>query len=411
MSASARRITRNVVVLGLVSLCTDLSSEMLYPVIPLFVVGHLGASPALLGLIEGLADGISSGLRWVGGVWSDRTRRRKPFVVIGYSLSALSKPMMGAAAIAIGWPLFLVARALDRFGKSTRTAARDALIADSSAPEVRGLAFGFHRAMDTCGAIAGPLLAMAALIAWGSSSLPWLFLVAFIPGVASVGLALAGVREIRPPVAAAARRGPGQHESGEAPGAGGHSLAWLILAFAVFSVGNSSDALLLLRAGELGLTGPQVIAAYVLMNVVYAVGAAPLGHLADRLGPRTVLAWGWVVYAAVYFGFSVCQGTEIWMLLAAYGLYLALTEGVAKALVSRLVVRQRMAGAIGLMASIAGIGQFTGSLAAGVLWGVRIGDVVLLPFAIGCGCALLGVVILVLAPIARSVSAGHASRR
>ncbi len=144
-----RGVTRNVLILGWVSFCTDLASEMLYPIIPLFLAGTLGASTATIGLIEGLAEGISSGLRWIGGALSDKFRRRKPFVVAGYSISAVSKPVMGLAALAVGWPIFLLGRALDRLGKSIRTSARDALIADSTLPEHRGVAFGFHRMMDS----------------------------------------------------------------------------------------------------------------------------------------------------------------------------------------------------------------------------------------------------------------------
>jgi len=193
-----RGITRNVVMLGLVSFCTDLASEMLYPIIPLFVVGTLGSSPALLGLIEGLAEGISSGLRWIGGAWSDRIGRRKPFIVAGYGLSAFSKPVMGLAGLILGWPLFLLGRCSDRLGKSIRTAARDALIADSTDPAYRGAAFGFHRAFDTCGAVLGPAAALLMLQLWPQVPLMWLFFVAFLPGLGSVLLAAGAVRDIRP---------------------------------------------------------------------------------------------------------------------------------------------------------------------------------------------------------------------
>src|SRR5579859_4982712 len=159
-----RGITRNVVVLGLVSFFTDVASEMLYPLIPLFLVGALGASPALLGLIDGVAEGGSSILRWLAGAVSDRYRRRKPFVVAGYSISALSKPLMGLAALAGGWPVFFIGRCADRLGKSIRTSARDALIADSTEPQHRGVAFGLHRAMDTAGAVVGPLIALLILL-------------------------------------------------------------------------------------------------------------------------------------------------------------------------------------------------------------------------------------------------------
>src|SRR5581483_1261768 len=196
-----RGITRNVVVLGFVSFFTDVASEMLYPVIPLFLVSAaLGGTPALLGLIDGLAEGISSGLRWIGGALSDRFGRRKPFVFAGYTLSALSKPLMGAAAYFGGWPIFLVGRCSDRLGKSIRTSARDALIADSTDPQYRGVAFGLHRAMDTCGAILGPLAALVILLIRPNTPLQWLFFIAVVPGLVSSLLVAGTVREIpRPP--------------------------------------------------------------------------------------------------------------------------------------------------------------------------------------------------------------------
>ncbi len=212
-----RGITRNVVVLGLVSFFTDMATEMLHPIIPLFVVGTLGASPALLGLIEGVAEGISSGLRWVGGILSDRTGRRKPFVVLGYALSALSKPVMGGAALAGGWPVFLFGRSSDRLGKTVRTAARDALIADSTSPPFRGRAFGFHRAVDTAGAVAGPLLALVIVTLWPGVPLAWLFVVAFVPGALSVALAALGVREIARAPAPGEQRRPRWGSASRAP--------------------------------------------------------------------------------------------------------------------------------------------------------------------------------------------------
>lgn len=386
-----RGITRNVFALGLVSLCTDLASEMIYPIIPLFVVGTLGATPAALGLIEGIAEGISTGLRWIGGVLSDRTRRRKPFVVAGYSLSAVSKPLMGLAAFALGVPLFLAGRASDRLGKSLRTAARDALIADSTAAEFRGRAFGFHRAMDTCGAIVGPLIALLVITCWSHVSLAWLFFVALIPGTLSVVLAAGAVREIRPASPQVARVGTASHAA-PYPRAFWH----LLLALGVFSLGNSSDALLLLRASNLGFSFAQVIVAFALFNTVYAATAAPLGSLSDRVGRKPVLLVGWVVYALVYLGFAGWTSTRApWLLLGLYGLYHALTEGVTKALVSDLVPPERRAGAIGLLATVAGLGQLVASILAGVLWDTQVfGQALHAGLALGALAALVALPIL-----------------
>jgi len=397
-----RGISRNVVVLGLVAFCTDLASEMLYPVIPLFVVGTLGSSPALLGLIEGLAEGISSGLRWVGGAWSDRTGRRKPFVVAGYSLSAVSKPVMGLAAFALGWPLFLIGRGADRLGKSVRTAARDALIADSTNLAYRGVAFGFHRALDTCGAVAGPLVALLIVRSWPGSSLAWLFCVAFIPGLLSILLAAFGVRDIPCAAPTADRRAPGLFQSFPRP-------FWhLLAAFAVFSLGNSTDSFLILRSKELGLSFPQVILAYTLFNVTYAAAATPLGRLSDRIGRKRVVMGGWVTYAAVYAGFAWFQSPIApWVLMPAYGLYHALTEGVTKALVSDIVPQQQRGGAMGLLATVGGLGQLAASVLAGALWSVRLLDGrLMLALALGAACALVALPIFATIPARRGTPAG-----
>jgi MFS family permease len=409
-------VGRNVIALGWVSFFTDLASEMLYPIIPLFLVGTLGATPALLGFIDGLAEGISSGLRWLGGSLSDRFGRRKPFVLAGYALSAVSKPVMGLAQVWLGWPLLLAGRCSDRLGKSLRTAARDALIADSTDPSRRGIAFGIHRAMDTAGAVLGPLAALGILALWagphhafaahwaaaqGQSnphldvirSLPLsrLFYVAVLPGLASVLLVVWVVREVRP---AADRAGSG------APPAIFQKYPrpfWLLLiANAVFSLGNSSDAFLILRSAEIGLSFGPVVLAFALYNVVYAATSAPLGHLSDRIGRKRIVGVGWTVYALVYLGFAFWSGPLApWVLLSCYGLYQALTEGVTKALISDAVPSNQRAGAIGLFYTASGLGQLAGSTAAGALWSVRLfHGRGLAPFLLGAACALAAVPLL-----------------
>jgi MFS family permease len=395
-----RGISRNVLALGWVSFFTDLASEMLYPVMPLFLVGTLGASPAILGLVDGLAEGISSGLRWIAGALSDRWRRRKPVIFIGYFVSALSKPLMGLAAV-LGWPMFLVGRTADRLGKSIRTSSRDALIADSTEDEYRGKAFGFHRTMDTCGAILGPLAALAVIVAiagahatfsarWGGgghaiSRLPLarLFYLAIIPGLLSAATVLVFVREIRPQKTSTGKP-PAIIQSFPRP-------FWmLIVANGVFSLGNSSDTFLILRSGEIGLGFGAIILAYVLYNTIFAATATPLGAISDRVSRKGVVAVGWIVYAAVYLGFAVWPSRVTpWVLLATYGLYQSLTDGVAKALVSDLVPSEQRAGAIGLFYTVSGVGQLLASLLAGAIWMVRPGGVVI-GLAIGAGFAVVG---------------------
>jgi MFS family permease len=383
-----RGIGKNVIVLGWVSLFTDLASEMLYPLMPLFFTGTLGGSPALLGLVDGLAEGISSGLRWISGALSDRFRRRKPFVFWGYTISAFSKPVMGLAAFVMGWPMFLVGRCSDRLGKSIRTSARDALIADSTAAESRGFAFGLHRAMDTCGAILGP--AVALLLLRNYPRVPaWIFFVAVIPGLVSALLVILFVRDM-------------PHE----PGKGELPSIWqsfpkafwlLIVANALFSLGNSSDAFLILRSSEIGLTTAQVILAFMIYNVMYASAATPLGRLSDIIGRKPVVVCGWIVYAIVYMGFAtVSLRAGPWVLMGVYGLYQALTEGVTKAMVSDVVAAQQRAGAIGLFYTVSGFGQLIASLIAGMTWDIKLLDgSVMLPFAFGAVCALVGAIVLI----------------
>jgi MFS family permease len=391
MHLKDRGIGRNVIVLGWVSLFTDLASEMLYPLIPLFIVHTLGASPGVLGLIDGIAEGISSGLRWISGALSDRFRRRKPFVLWGYTISAFSKPVMGLAAFVLGWPMFLIGRSSDRLGKSIRTSARDALIADSTAAESRGLAFGLHRAMDTCGAILGPLVAL--LLLWNYPRVPaWVFFVAVVPGLISALLVILFVRDI-------------PHE----PGTGELPSIWqsfpkpfwrLIVANAMFSLGNSSDSFLILRSSEVGLSTVQVILAFMVYNTVYAATSVPLGHVSDVIGRKPVVFSGWIVYACVYLGFAtISHKAGPWVLLGIYGLYQALTEGVTKAMVSDVVSAPKRAGAIGLFYTASGFGQLIASLIAGMTWNTKVMDgAVMFPFAFGAACALAGAVVLLTVP-------------
>jgi len=385
---SRSKVPASVVTLGWVSFFTDMASEMIYPLIPLFVVGTLGATPALLGLIDGVAEGVGSGLRWAGGALSDRTGKRKPFVFAGYSLSAVSKPVMGAAAAVGGWPLFMAGRCSDRLGKALRTGARDALIADSTDATSRGAAFGLHRAMDTAGAVAGPLLGWLILFLCPRVPLGWIFATALLPGLASSGL-----------VALAVRDKPDPRGSGRAPAMLQRypaSFRLVLVVFGLFSLANSSDTFLLLRADELGLGSGAVILAFALYNVVYALASAPMGSLSDRVGRRPVLAAGWIVYAAVYLGFGLVRSSVApWILLAVYGLYQAMTDGVGKALIGDIVPAHQRAGAIGLIYTVAGFGQLFGSLVAGWTWNLTIpGTSLRMPFAIAAVLAAASALLL-----------------
>jgi len=350
-------IGRPLLLLGLVSFFTDISSEMIYPLVPLFLTGPLGAPATVVGLIEGLAESAASILKVPSGWLSDRLGRRRPLVFLGYSLSALGKPLL---ALSFVWPLALIARFVDRSGKGVRTPPRDALIADLAEEGLRGRAFGLHRAMDTAGAIVGPLFAFALLGPLGGS-LRLIFLIAFLPAAAGA-LLVRAVEEGRPLLRPAGRR-PSQRLS---------SFGWEFKAFLmvslIFALGNSSDAFLLLRAQRLGLGTGQVVLAYVLYNGFYALLSLPAGALSDRLGRRRVISLGFLLFALVYFGFAAGAGPLIWALFGVYGAYMALTEGVGRALASDLSPPEGRGMALGLYHTGIGAMALVASLLAGLLW-------------------------------------------
>lgn len=374
---------RNVIVLGAVSLLTDISSEMLYPVIPLFLTAVLGAPMTVVGLIEGAAEGAASLLKMLFGWISDRAARRKPFVVWGYGLSAVSKPLM---ALAGAWPVVLLARLVDRTGKGMRTSPRDALIAASCDPGQRGKAFGLHRAMDTAGAVAGPLLALLFLAVW-QVGYRAMFVLAFIPaalGVLALALVRAGDGESRPKSAAPAGPRP--------PLSAG--LKKFVAIYGVFALGNSSDVFLLLRAKEAGLGASGMLLVYVFYNAVYALAATPAGWLSDRFGRRAVMAGGLAVFTLVYLGFALDPApAAIWVLFALYGFYAAAMEGVAKAQVADLSVPENRGTAMGLMHSVTGLLAFAASAAAGWLWSNVSPSA---PFFYGAACAVASAVLFIL---------------
>jgi len=357
-----RGISHNVFVLALVSLCTDTSSEMIYPLVPLFLTGVLGAPATVVGLIEGLAEATANGLKLVSGRITDRRGGRRAWVFAGYGLSALSKPLLALATV---WPLVLLARLVDRVGKGTRGTPRDAIIAASSDPARRGSAFGFHRSMDTIGAVAGPLAGYT-LLTWTAQNFQLVFLLATIPAV--IGVLLIGrVREPR----RVARRVPAARATAvsftwrSAPPTY-HAFLYIGL---LFALGNSSDAFLILRAHNLGLGTLATVLAYAVYNVVYAAAGWPAGILSDRLGRRGILVAGFLIFAVVYGGIGLATGSlVVWPLFALYGLYIALTDGVTKAYITDLVPATQRGGALGLYAATTGLMALVSSVLAGLLW-------------------------------------------
>lgn len=353
-------IKKNVLLLGLVSLFNDISSEMLYPLIPIFLTTVLFAPVAVVGLIEGIAEATASLTKAYSGWLSDRFQKRRPLVALGYSLSAISKPLLG---LSVGWPMVLALRFGDRVGKGIRTAARDALIADSTNDAHRGRAFGFHRALDTSGAVVGPLLALALLGALGDENLRLVFLLAFIPAVIGV-LLIFKVRE-RPRVAPTS-----QTNLSIRWGLFDRRFKLFLLTAVVFSLGNSSDAFLILRAKDLlGDSTLLAVLAYAFYNVVYALASTPAGILSDRIGRRWVMGGGFVVFAVVYFGFaSDGHPLAIWVLFAIYGFYIAMTEGVGKAFTVDLVPAELRGTALGSYHMAVGLMSLPASILAGLLW-------------------------------------------
>ena len=356
-------LTRNLVVLTAVSLTQDAASELLYPLLPLLVTGVLAAPPVVLGIIEGVADATAGVTKYVAGRWSD-TRGRKPFVAAGYALAAAGKVLVAAA---FAWPMVLAGRTLDRFGKGVRSAPRDALIAASVPPESFGKAFGFHRAGDTLGAVIGPLLALAALALLDDdirAALWW----AVVPAILSVLLVLF-VREPRrsatPPTAIP--KPPRERLISRSPLP---RRFWRVAAVLVaIGVINFPDALLLLRVMDLGFSTTQVVLAYVVYNLVYALGAYPAGALADRWPPVVVYAVGLAAFAVGYAGLGLVDGgAAVYVLIAVYGLFPAFTDGVGKAWVSSLVPDEHRGRAQGVFQMLMNGAILSAGLWAGLLW-------------------------------------------
>jgi MFS family permease len=363
-------LTRNLVVLTLVSLTQDAASELLYPLLPLLLTGILAAPPVVLGVIEGAADATAGITRYVAGRWSDR-RGRKPFVAFGYSLAAVGKVLVAAATT---WLAVLVGRVVDRFGKGVRSAPRDALIASSVPSNALGKAFGFHRAGDSLGAVIGPLLGLLALSLLDGdvrAALWW----AVVPAIASALLVLL-VREPHRPAATRTAR-PADGASGTTPSirARGHRSPlprpfWRVaLTLVAIAVVNFPDALLLLRVIDLGFSTTQVVLAYVGFNLVYTLAAYPAGALADRWRPGVVYAVGLVAFGIGYLGLGMVDGGPwVFVLIGVYGLFPAFTDGVGKAWISGLVPDDHRGRAQGVFQGLTSGAVLAAGLWAGLLW-------------------------------------------
>ena len=388
----ARWLTRNLIVLTLVSLTQDAASELVYPLLPLFLTGVLAAPPVVLGLVEGCAEAAAGISKYVAGRWSD-SRTRRPFVTSGYAMAAVGKVIVASA---YAWPTVLVGRVVDRLGKGVRSAPRDALIAASVPREDLGRAFGFHRMGDSAGAIIGPLLALAGLAALHGNvraALWW----AVIPAVLSTLLTFFVVEKRRTPSPVVAASGT-ETPAVKPPKSPLPPEFWRVCVVLVgIAIVNFPDALLLLRVSELGFTTTQVVLAYVAYNVVYTLGSYPAGAWSDRLPRPLVYGIGLIAFAVAYAGLGlVGHSAWVFVLVAAYGLFPAFTDGVGKAWISHLVPDEHRGRAQGVFQSLSNGAVFVAGLWAGLTWTLGPGAGVV-PLLVSGVCALIAGVGLVIA--------------
>lgn len=391
-----KKLPRNVLALGGVSFFTDASTEMIYPLLPLFLSSVIGANASFIGAIEGFAESTASLLKLFSGWWSDKIGRRKPLVVLGYGIASFVRPF---TAIAQTTTQVLAIRIGDRVGKGLRSSPRDALLADSVDPSQRGRAFGFHAAADNAGAVLGPLVAFA-LIKWGGFSLRTVFWIAAIPAIIAFVVLVVAVKEDKASVPYKTVK----TEKAEFGGKLGKKFWSYLAVLLLFTLGNSTDAFLLLRAHDLGISIALAPVMWAFLNFVKSSTGVLGGALSDRFGRKPLIVGGWLLYAAVYYGFARANtGWHAWALFAAYGLFYGMTEGVEKALVADVVPAHRRGAAFGWFNLAIGLGALPASLMFGAIWD-RAGAST--AFLFGAGLALLAALgLLVFVRIERTETA------
>jgi len=358
-------LPRNVWAVGVTSFFMDVSSEMVINILPLFLANVLGVQTSIIGLIEGLAEATASILKLFSGWLSDKLGGRKWLAVAGYGISAVSKPFF---YIASTWELIAGVRWADRVGKGIRTAPRDALVADSVTKETRGIAFGLHRAMDTAGAMLGIIIAV--VVVWlaqkntldlSKSTFETVVLISLLPAFLAVISLAFGAKDVTV-------KGQRAAPKFSLRGMGKPFIVFLVIV-GLFTLGNSSDAFLVLRAQNLGITVTGILVMLVMFNLIYSLISTPAGSLSDRIGRRRLIIAGWLVYAAIYLGFAFAQAAwQVWVLYVAYGLYYGMAFGTANALVADLVPEHLRGTAYGTYNAIIGILAFPASFIAGLLW-------------------------------------------
>ncbi len=394
-SGGIRQLPRNVWAVSLTSFFMDVSSEMVINILPLFLANVLGVQTNIIGLIEGVAESAASILKLFSGWFSDKVGGRKWLAVAGYALSALSKPFF---YFANSWEMIAGVRWADRVGKGVRTAPRDALVADSTNEKIRGLAFGFHRAMDTAGAMVG--LIIAAVVVWfaqanavtmSKNSFQVVVLASLIPAILAVLSLAIGAKD----VPATKKHAAPKFSLTKL----GKPFNIFLVIVGIFTLGNSSDAFLILRAQNLGISVMGILIMLVVFNLVYSSVSTPAGKLSDRVDRKNLIIGGWVVYAVIYFGFALAQTQwQIWGLYVAYGLYYGMAYGTTTAMVADLVPENLRGTAYGTYHAMVGFLAFPASLIAGVLWqgmGNWSGFGPSAPFLFGGSLAILATLLLV----------------
>ena len=353
-----KRFGANIILLSIVSLLNDISSEMVTPIVPIFLTTVLGVPTFVVGLVEGLADASSKLLMSVSGYLSDKLHKRKLFVGTGYAFSAISHLTMSLSS---SWPLVLFSRVLNRTGKGVRTSARDALITESTDKDGRAVSFGFHRTMDGLGGVIGPLLAIV-LLSILPNNFRMLFFLAFVPALLGSLVVMFFVKDTQK------KKGDDFSLKFEWKKTNSSFRLFLLISF-IFAVGNSSDAFLILRSQSLGMSVSLTIAAYVVYNLVSSVFSIPAGLLSDKFGPKKVILSGFITFALVYYLFAIAKTSQIvWLLFPLYGLFMGLTEGVSKTYVSKLVPHEISGSAFGLYQTVMGVATIIASTLAGWMW-------------------------------------------
>lgn len=353
-------VTKPVFILSVVSFLHDIASEMLYPVIPIFLTTVLGAPATVVGLIEGFAEATASFFKLFSGRLSDKLGKRKIFVVAGYVIAGIGKVFY---SFATSWHYVLAGKFGERLGKGVRTSARDAMIAENTDYEKRGVVFGFHRSADTLGAVVGPLLAIV-FLGLSNNNYRLIFFITLIPTTIAILLIVFFIKETPPlekvePTPSLSFKSITKSKA----------FMLFLMVTVLFSLGNSADAFLILKAKALGLTMTDIILSYVLYNVMYFLCAVPAGRFADRLGSRKVLIVGIGLFACIYISFGLISNPVlVWLLFPLYGIYMALTEGVGKAYISRIVPKSELGSAYGLYYMATGFSLFFASLIAGLLF-------------------------------------------